>query len=307
MKPDEDTSSSGSGYSSSSSKEHGEYALTQKFPTDHDFMTFLGLQRPFHNEFKIRLLDYVTRNKHSWARLLANEDERQTCATGFVDEVGMGYWGAEVNRKKYLLQESLADAGLFTYPERREEIIQVIMILLLKKAKSKKEVSQQGPEASSKRARESTPRKESKRSRARSSSRKPTNNRDCLSPELGDEPQPGADKESFNASKPILFGLLKNGTSSNTSSASATRRKPTSTTPANIIKKEFRVPLDHRQVLPPLHRLKTSPAARTSTFSNKSTPESRGSSSQLQPKEMSHQYPAPSTDIHPSPGSSTSW
>ncbi|KAL2002616.1 hypothetical protein VTN02DRAFT_6378 [Thermoascus thermophilus] len=197
--------------------------------TYREFMTFLDLKHEYHNGFKTLLADHVTEKKHSWERLFASKAERQTCATGFADEFGMRYWGTEENRAKYLLRESLADTDLFTYPERREEIIQVIMILLQKMAKSKKDASQQGPETvrpsssssgrlvscvdeahvlspvhkSSKRARESTPRKESKR-RSRCPSRRLIKNHGCPSPELGEEqPQPGtnimaSDEEGFD-------------------------------------------------------------------------------------------------------------
>lgn len=89
--------------------------------TYREFMTFLDLKHDYHSGFKTLLVDYVTEKKHSWEKLFANEVERQICATGFADEFGMQYWGTEENRKKYLLQESLADTDLLTYPERRAE------------------------------------------------------------------------------------------------------------------------------------------------------------------------------------------
>ncbi|OJJ47869.1 hypothetical protein ASPZODRAFT_165960 [Penicilliopsis zonata CBS 506.65] len=118
-----------------------EGALTLK-SRDRTFTTFLDLKNDHHNEFMTRLREHV-QLAYQWDDLEKDESERRRCATSFVRQYGNTYWGTEENRRKYLLPDSLKDRkALCTYPERKEEIILSLMLLLQKKANSQENASE---------------------------------------------------------------------------------------------------------------------------------------------------------------------
>ncbi|QRD87806.1 hypothetical protein F9C07_1050893 [Aspergillus flavus] len=103
---------------------------------DRKFTTFLDLKIDYHNEFINRLREHVQVTNHSWNELQAFESKRRSCAEKFVGKYGVTYWGAET-RKMYLLPEAFKEPeSLCTYPERKEEIIRTVALLLERKANS---------------------------------------------------------------------------------------------------------------------------------------------------------------------------
>ncbi|KAE8148011.1 hypothetical protein BDV25DRAFT_142187 [Aspergillus avenaceus] len=104
---------------------------------DRKFTTFLDLKMDHHSDFIHRLREHVQHYGYEWSELLASENERYACAESFVEQHGFNYWGSEASRKKYLLEEAIKDpACLTTYPERRDEIVRTVVILLERKAKT---------------------------------------------------------------------------------------------------------------------------------------------------------------------------
>ncbi|RAH70740.1 uncharacterized protein BO66DRAFT_450611 [Aspergillus aculeatinus CBS 121060] len=104
---------------------------------DRDFTKFLDLKSAHQRKFLESLRDHVHFRGFEWGELLNSEATRRTCAEIFVDSVGRTYWGTEENRRKYLMEDSFNDPNaLCVYPDRREEIIRTIMILIERKAKS---------------------------------------------------------------------------------------------------------------------------------------------------------------------------
>ncbi|RAH78698.1 hypothetical protein BO86DRAFT_175667 [Aspergillus japonicus CBS 114.51] len=104
---------------------------------DRDFTVFLDLKSEHSRKFLDSLREHVQFRGFEWGELLSSEALRRTCAEIFVENVGKTYWGTEENRRKYLMKEAIKDPNsLCVYPDRREEIIRTIMILLERKAKS---------------------------------------------------------------------------------------------------------------------------------------------------------------------------
>ncbi|GAB1192004.1 hypothetical protein APSETT444_001188 [Aspergillus pseudonomiae] len=103
---------------------------------DRKFTTFLDLKFDYHTAFINRLREHVQMTKYSWNELQSFESKRRSCAEKFVEKYGMTYWGAET-RKSYLLPEAFEEPeSLCTYPERKDEIIRTVALLLERKANS---------------------------------------------------------------------------------------------------------------------------------------------------------------------------
>ncbi|KAB8233619.1 uncharacterized protein BDW43DRAFT_310970 [Aspergillus alliaceus] len=104
---------------------------------DRKLTTFLDLKFDYHSEFITRLREHVQTSKNDWFQLYLSEADRRSCAEKFVDKYGMTYWGTEESRKKHLLPDALEEPGaLCTYPERKDEIIRTVALLLERKANS---------------------------------------------------------------------------------------------------------------------------------------------------------------------------
>ncbi|KAF7116769.1 hypothetical protein CNMCM5793_005326 [Aspergillus hiratsukae] len=102
-----------------------------------DFTLFLDLKDQYHKEFLSRLTEHTEHFGFDWAMLEQSEEERRSCAQSFLDLYGMRYWGTQLNRERFLMEDSRADpASLCLYPERKKEIVRVIEMLLHKKARS---------------------------------------------------------------------------------------------------------------------------------------------------------------------------
>ncbi|PWY95676.1 hypothetical protein BO94DRAFT_541792 [Aspergillus sclerotioniger CBS 115572] len=113
---------------------------------DKQFVHFLDLKEAYGREFLARVKEHTESTGFSWADLAKFENERRTCAKMFVDKFGMTYWGTSENRQKYLQEECLADPDtLCKYPERRDEIVRTIMVLLERKAKVYSRMSTEKP------------------------------------------------------------------------------------------------------------------------------------------------------------------
>ncbi|KAI9040085.1 uncharacterized protein KD926_008648 [Aspergillus affinis] len=112
-----------------------EGGLTSK-SRDRQFTTFLDLKQDYHHDFINQLREQVHKYGYDWSGLENSESERELCATSFVEEWGKMYWGTKTNREKYLLPESLNDPSLCVYPDRKDEIVKALAILLKRKAKS---------------------------------------------------------------------------------------------------------------------------------------------------------------------------
>ncbi|PYI03614.1 hypothetical protein BO78DRAFT_431964 [Aspergillus sclerotiicarbonarius CBS 121057] len=113
---------------------------------DKQFVHFLDLKEAYGREFLARVKEHAESTGFSWADLAKFENERRTCSKMFVDKFGMTYWGTPANRQKYLQEECLADPDtLCVYPDRREEIVRTIMILLERKAKGYARLSMEKP------------------------------------------------------------------------------------------------------------------------------------------------------------------
>jgi hypothetical protein len=88
--------------------------------SDRQFTAALDLKNAFHLEFMARLRSYVQEN-YDWEKLVC-EKERQICATSFVEQHRVQYWGTEENRRKYLMGKCLeGPADLCTFPERKRK------------------------------------------------------------------------------------------------------------------------------------------------------------------------------------------
>ncbi|KAK1145936.1 hypothetical protein N8T08_003883 [Aspergillus melleus] len=123
-----------------------EGGLTPK-SRDRMFTTFLDLKLDRHHDFITQVRDHVQKYGYKWADLEKSKTERQTCATSFVEDWGKLYWGSETNRKEHLLEESLDDPGcLCVYPDRKDEIVRAVAILLERKAKSHMRTARQSME-----------------------------------------------------------------------------------------------------------------------------------------------------------------
>ncbi|KAK9655588.1 hypothetical protein HCH54_000289 [Aspergillus fumigatus] len=102
-----------------------------------DFTLFLDLKDQYHKELLTRLTEHTEQLEFDWGMLEQSRQERMSCAESFLGRYGMLYWGNEVNREKFLMEDSRADpASLCIYPERKKEIGRVIEMLLQKKARS---------------------------------------------------------------------------------------------------------------------------------------------------------------------------
>ncbi|RLL96664.1 hypothetical protein CFD26_102907 [Aspergillus turcosus] len=102
-----------------------------------DFTLFLDLKDQYHKEFLSRLTEHTEQFGFEWAMLEQSEEERISCAQSFLGRYGMLYWGTQLHRERFLLEDSRADpASLCLYPERKKEIVRVIEMLLHKKARS---------------------------------------------------------------------------------------------------------------------------------------------------------------------------
>jgi hypothetical protein len=87
-----------------------------------DFTLFLDLKDQYHKEFLTRLTDHTEQLGFEWAMLEQSEEERISCAQSFLGRYGMLYWGTQLNREKFLMEDSRADpASLCLYPERKKE------------------------------------------------------------------------------------------------------------------------------------------------------------------------------------------
>ncbi|RAL00533.1 uncharacterized protein BO80DRAFT_476056 [Aspergillus ibericus CBS 121593] len=113
---------------------------------DKQFVHFLDLKEAYGREFLARVKEHAESTGFSWADLARSENERRTCAKMFVDRFGITYWGTPANRQKYLQEECLADPDtLCVYPDRREEIVRTLMVLLERKAKGYARLSTEKP------------------------------------------------------------------------------------------------------------------------------------------------------------------
>ncbi|KAH1848974.1 hypothetical protein KXX54_007988 [Aspergillus fumigatus] len=102
-----------------------------------DFTLFLDLKDQYHKELLTRLTEHTEQLEFDWGMLEQSRQERMSCAESFLGRYGMLYWGNEVNREKFLMEDSRADpASPCIYPERKKEIGRVIEMLLQKKARS---------------------------------------------------------------------------------------------------------------------------------------------------------------------------
>ncbi|KAL1970518.1 hypothetical protein VTN77DRAFT_4162 [Rasamsonia byssochlamydoides] len=123
-----------------------------------DFGVFLDIKKELRSEFLTSLWNHVLHNQYEWETLASDHLERRECATSFITKVGMKYWGTEENRRRCLMPDSLdSPEYLFTYPERKRELIQVVMILLEKKAKSEVNGTQDPKNARKRPLRAATP------------------------------------------------------------------------------------------------------------------------------------------------------
>ncbi|KAE8157915.1 hypothetical protein BDV40DRAFT_304675 [Aspergillus tamarii] len=103
---------------------------------DRKFTTFLDLKFDYHTEFINRLREHAQVTNYSWTELHTFESKRRSCAERFVEKYGMTYWGVET-RKMYLLLDAFNEPeSLCTYPERKDEIIRTVALLLERKANS---------------------------------------------------------------------------------------------------------------------------------------------------------------------------
>ncbi|RHZ66365.1 uncharacterized protein CDV56_108836 [Aspergillus thermomutatus] len=102
-----------------------------------DFTLFLDLKDQYHKEFLSRLTEHTEQFGFDWGMLEQSETERRSCAESFLDLYGTLYWGTKRNRERFLMEDSRADpTSLCLYPERKKEIVRVIVMLLQKKARS---------------------------------------------------------------------------------------------------------------------------------------------------------------------------
>lgn len=87
-----------------------------------DFTLFLDLKDQYHKELLTRLTEHTEQLEFDWGMLDQSRQERMSCAESFLGRYGMLYWGNEVNREKFLMEDSRADpASLCIYPERKKE------------------------------------------------------------------------------------------------------------------------------------------------------------------------------------------
>ncbi|PKY04845.1 hypothetical protein P168DRAFT_326620 [Aspergillus campestris IBT 28561] len=113
--------------------DNGVLALSKR---DREFTTFLNLKNEYHSGFITRLRQHVTYAGSSWSAIFEDEDECVKCAESFAEKFGVEYWGSEANREKYLLKDPLQSPdGLCVYPERKDELVRVLVLLLKLKAK----------------------------------------------------------------------------------------------------------------------------------------------------------------------------
>ncbi|PLB41434.1 uncharacterized protein BDW47DRAFT_122489 [Aspergillus candidus] len=113
--------------------DNGVLALSKR---DREFTTFLDLKNEYHSQFITRLRQHVAHAGSSWSAIFEDEDECVKCAESFAEKFGVEYWGSERNREKYLLKDPLQSPdGLCVYPERKDELVRVLVLLLKLKAK----------------------------------------------------------------------------------------------------------------------------------------------------------------------------